>query len=99
MVIESLIASAPSGTEAYFFRSAAGAAIDLLLQLRGHHASWAIEIKRGLAPKIERGFHLACNTVGPERRMEVYGGVERFPIAEGVEAVALIDLCEELSAI
>ena len=99
MVIESLIASAPSGTEAYFFRSAAGAEIDLLLQLPGHHASWAIEIKRGLAPKIERGFHLACNTVGPERRRVVYGGVERFPIAEGVEAVALIDLCEELSAV
>jgi predicted AAA+ superfamily ATPase len=99
MVIESLIASAPSGTEAYFFRSAAGAEIDLLLQLPGHHAPWAIEIKRGLAPKIERGFHLACNTVGPERRTVVYGGVERFPIAEGVEAVALIDLCEELSAV
>jgi predicted AAA+ superfamily ATPase len=99
MVIESLIASAPSDTEAYFFRSAAGAEIDLLLQLPGHHAPWAIEIKRGLAPKIERGFHLACNTVGPERRTVVYGGVERFPIAEGVEAVALIDLCEELSAV
>jgi len=99
MVIESLIASAPSGTEAYFFRSAAGAEIDLLLQLPGHHASWAIEIKRGLAPKIDRGFHLACNTLEPERRTIVYGGVERFPIAEGVEAVALIDLCEELSAV
>ena len=99
MVIESLIASAPSGTEAYFFRSAAGAEIDLLLQFPGHRAPWAIEIKRGLAPKIERGFHLACNTVGPERRRVVYGGVERYPIAEGVEAVALIDLCEELSAV
>lgn len=30
--------------------------------------------------------------------MGVYGGVERFPLADGVEAVSLIDLCEELSA-
>jgi predicted AAA+ superfamily ATPase len=99
MVIESLIAAAPSGAEAYFFRSAGGAEIDLLLQLPRQGGPWAIEVKRGLAPKIERGFHLACETVGAERRRVVYGGVERFPIAEGVEAVALIDLGEELSAV
>jgi hypothetical protein len=28
----------------------------------------------------------------------VYGGTERFPLAEGVEAISLIDLCEHLSA-
>lgn len=98
LAVESLIAVAPSGTEAHFYRSAAGAEIDLLLQLPGRRAPWAIEIKRGLTPKIERGFHLACETVEPEHRRVVYGGVERFPIAEGVEAVALNDLCEELSA-
>lgn len=98
MAIESLIAAAPSGTEAHFFRTAAGAEIDLLLNLPGRRKPWAIEVKRGLAPKIERGFHLACETVRPERRSVVYGGVERFPIADGVEAVALIDLCEEISA-
>ena len=99
IVIESLIASAPSGTEAYFFRTAAGAEIDLLLESPGRSRLWAIEIKRGLAPKIERGFHLACEDVETERRRVVYGGVERFPIAGGVDAVALIDLCEELSAV
>jgi hypothetical protein len=93
-----LIASSPSGTEAYFFRTAAGAEIDLLLKLPGHRRPWAIEIKRGLAPKIERGFHLACDAVRPERRLVVYGGTERFPLADGVQAVSLGDLCEELSA-
>lgn len=96
--IESLIATAPNGTEAYFFRTAAGAEIDLLLKLPGHREPWAIEIKRGLAPKIERGFHLACAEVRPERRRVVYGGAERFPLAENVEAVSLIGLCEEISA-
>jgi hypothetical protein len=28
----------------------------------------------------------------------VYGGVERFPLAEGVEAVSLIELSRELAA-
>ena len=98
LAIESLIAAAPRDTEAYFFRTAAGAEIDLLLKLPGHRKPWAIEIKRGLAPKIERGFHLACETVRPARRLVVYGGVERFPLAEGVEAISLIDLCAELSS-
>jgi predicted AAA+ superfamily ATPase len=98
LAIESLIASAPDGTEAFFFRTAAGAEIDLLLKLPGHRRPWAIEIKRGLAPKADRGFHLAAETVRPERRLVVYGGGERFPLAEGVEAVALIDLCEDLAA-
>jgi predicted AAA+ superfamily ATPase len=98
LAIESLIAAAPAGTEAHFFRTAAGAEIDLLLELPGHRRPWAIEIKRGIAPKIERGFHFACDTAGPERRLVVYGGTERFPLAEDVEAVSLIDLCDEISA-
>jgi predicted AAA+ superfamily ATPase len=97
LAIESLIAAAPGGTGAHFYRTSGGAEIDLLLKLPGRRASWAIEVKRGLAPRIERGFHLACDAVRPERRSVVYGGRERFPIAEGVEAVPLVDLCEELS--
>jgi hypothetical protein len=98
LAIESLIATAPDGTEAYFFRTAAGAEIDLLLKRSGHRKPWAIEIKRGLAPRLDRSFHMATQTVRPERCLVVYGGSERFPLAEGVEAVSLVGLCKELSA-
>ena len=98
LAIESLIAAAPDDSDAHFFRTAAGAEIDLLLKLRGQRKPWAIEVKRGLAPTFERGFQLACETVRPDRRFVVYGGTERFPIAEGVEAISLVDMCEELSA-
>lgn len=98
LAIESLIAAAPSGSEAHFFRTAAGAEIDLLLRLPGQRRPWAIAIKRGLTPKIERGFHSACEAVKPLQRRVLYGGVERFPLAESVEAVSLPDLCEELAA-
>jgi hypothetical protein len=36
--------------------------------------------------------------VRPEQRRVVYGGDERFPIGDGVQAVSLPDLCEELGA-
>lgn len=98
LAVESLIAAVPTGTEAYFFRTATGAEIDLLLERPGERKPWAIEIKRGLAPKLERGFYLACDTVKPQHRRVVYSGAERFPLAENVEALSLPALCEELAA-
>jgi len=98
LAIESLIAAAPEGTEAYFFRISAGAKIDLLLQCPGKRKPWAIEIKRGLSPKLERGFHNACETVEPLQRRVVYGGSERFPLARDADALSLSQLCDELAA-
>ncbi|HQW39329.1 MAG TPA: hypothetical protein PLO00_11440, partial [Usitatibacteraceae bacterium] len=56
-----------------------------------------IEVKRSLAPKLERGFHLACADVAPSRRLVVHPGRERFPLAEGIEALPLPALLRELS--
>ena len=98
LAIESLIVAAPPGSEAWFYRTAAGAEIDLVLKLPGHRKPWAIEIKRSLAPKLDRGFHFACDDIGPELRFVVYGGAERFPAAEGVEAIPLVDLCKRLAS-
>jgi uncharacterized protein len=98
LVIESLIAAAPAGTDACFYRTAAGAEIDLLLALPGRRKPWAIEIKRSLVPKLERGFHIACADLTPAARYVVYAGTEPYPVAEGVEAVSLPDLCARLAA-
>ena len=96
--IESLLAAAPRETEASFYRTSAGAEIDLLLALPGNRL-WAIEIKRSLTPKVEKGFHLACEDLRPERRLLVYPGTEAFPLPHGIEALSLTALAEELAAI
>lgn len=99
LAIESLIVAAPAGSESSFYRTAAGAEIDLLLKLPGRRRPWAIEIKRGLAPKVERGFRLATEDIAPERSLVVHGGAEPFPLAERVEAISLFGLCEELASL
>lgn len=96
-VIENLAACAPEGTELYFYRTAVGAEIDLLLKLPGHRQPWAVEVKRGLSPRIEKGFRIARADVQPERCFVVYGGSERFLLSEGIEAIPLVELCTELS--
>lgn len=87
-VIETMIAAAPEGTQANFYRSAAGAEIDLLLTLPGG-ALWAIEVKRSLAPTLERGFYQACADLNPQRRIVIYPGSESYPLREGIEVAPL----------
>jgi len=95
MVIESLLAAAPEGAQACFYRTAVGAEIDLVLTLPGK-GPWAIEIKRSLSPKLERGFHHACEDVQPDAGFVVYPGIEPFQMAGGVEALSLPELCDRL---
>lgn len=87
-VIETLIAVGPSGMEACFYRTSAGAEIDLVLSLPGGEL-WAIEIKRSSAPTVEKGFHFACADLNPKRRFVVYPGGERFPLPNDTEAIGL----------
>ncbi|OOG50461.1 ATPase [Polaromonas sp. C04] len=95
-VIENLLACAPSTVQAYFYRTSGGAEIDLLLAWPGG-ALWAIEIKRSLAPKVERGFHAACDDLAPARKLVVYPGQDSFPLGHEVHAVPLLALCQELA--
>lgn len=94
-VIETLISVAPPRTEASFYRTAAGAELDLVLDMPGGKR-WAIEIKRSSAPKIEKGFRAAIEDVRAERAFIVYGGEERYAKGDGVEAIGLRELATML---
>lgn len=96
-VIESLLAVAPARTAAAFYRTAAGAEVDLVLTLPDGRR-WAIEIKRSLAPRLDRGFHEACRDLAPERAFVVYPGTARYPLERGAEAVGLVELGRGLRA-
>ena len=95
-VVENLLAAAPERTDAFFYRTAAGAEIDLVLKMTGGKL-WAIEIKRGLAAKTGKGFHHAREDLKPERSFVVYSGEERYQKAEGVEAIGLRELAAILA--
>jgi len=94
-VIENLLATAPAGTAAYFYRTAAGAEIDLVLELRPGHL-WAIECKRSLTPTPARGFHEGCKDLQPQQKLVIYPGRESFPLGQGVECVTLSEAVSRL---
>ncbi len=94
-VIENLLGSAPAMVQGHFYRTSGGAEIDLLLAWPNGRL-WAVEIKRSLTPRPERGFHSACADLLPERKFVVYPGAERYRLAPDIEAVPLAALMTEL---
>ncbi len=90
--IETLLAAAPWMTLPSYYRTSNGAEVDLVLDLPGRRDPWAIEIKRGSAPKVSRGFANACADLGVERAFVVHGGRHRYPKGDGVEAISLPEM-------
>lgn len=97
LCIENLLTCAPANVQGYFYRTSSGAEIDLLLHWPNNDL-WAIEIKRSLTPKVERGFHSACEDLQPTRKLVIYPGDEPFPLGHGVQAMPLAMLCHELAS-
>ena len=95
-VVETLLRAAPERTRASFYRTATGVEVDLVLELPGNR-TWAVEIKRGLAPAVSRGFRVALADVDAERAFLVHGGEDRYPKGEGMEAIGLRAMAEELA--
>ncbi len=93
--MENILRAASERTVASFYRTTAGAEIDLLLEMP-NQGLWAIEIKRGLAPKLERGFHHARKDSNPDRCFVVYSGDERCPRSEGVGVIGLEEFCRTI---
>jgi uncharacterized protein len=94
-VIENLLAVGMGQVQGFFYRTGGGAEIDLLLSLP-NGTLWAIEIKRSLSPKLERGFYAACADLTPAKKFVVYPGIERYRLAPDIEAIPLADLAAEV---
>lgn len=87
-VIETLLQAAPWRAQASFYRTAAGAEVDLVIEHKNGRR-WVIEIKRGLAAKPTRGFYQALDDLQPDRAFVVHAGEETYPIAKGVDAIGV----------
>ena len=96
-VIENLLAAAPDRTQASFFRTAAGAEMDLVLDFPSGER-WAVEIKWSRVPRTTKGFHLAREALAPDRCFLVGTGPDRYPVSDEVEAIGLRELAAELLA-
>jgi predicted AAA+ superfamily ATPase len=85
--IEQVLAIVRSNTGAYFYRTSAGAEIDLVLQALGGTSPVAIEVKFALDPRPTGGFWSALGDLCPARSFVAYPGTEFYPLGESVWAL------------
>ena len=94
-VIENVLSVAPESVQPYYYGTPRGAEIDLILEFSTTE-KWAIDIKRKSSPSVSDGFYSACVDVKPDRKYVVYGGQESFPLGNGVTAISLSNLMQEI---
>ena len=97
-VIENIISVLPQRAEAYYYRTAGGAEIDLLIEFAGK-GLWAIEIKRSASARLGRGFHEACEDINPSRKFVIHAQEDAFTIKEDIQSIGLYEFMRLLHEI
>ena len=93
IVLENVIAAMPDW-DPYFYRTAAGAEIDLLL-IRGERRI-AIECKASMTPSVTRGFWNALDDLNVERATVIAPVAESYPLKKNVMVSPLSHFIKEI---
>lgn len=97
-VIENILSLVPERIRASFYRTIAGAEADLVLDWGGKKGLWVIEIKRGMAPKVEKGLKNALEDLNPKKTFIVYSGEDSYPKSSSIDVVGLRDMIKKIEA-
>lgn len=89
-VVEQVAAALPPGAQIGFYRTAAGAEIDMVIETPS--AKIGIEIKFSSSPKPTKGFWQALQDLAIERAFVVAPVERRYPLASGVEVLPVWDV-------
>jgi predicted AAA+ superfamily ATPase len=87
-VIEQIIGLLPEGWSYFFYRTGAGAEIDLLLVDKKNRPI-AVEVKYSASPKAERGFWNALEDLSCRKAFIVYPGEETYPSGKNTVTLSI----------
>ena len=93
-IIDQLLAATPKA-KAYYWRTQAGAELDLLMLLKGRRIG--IEIKRADAPRMTPSMASALEDLELHRLLVVYPGAVRYTLRRKVEVMSLSQCVAELT--
>jgi hypothetical protein len=88
--VEQIIRRFDADRDAYFYRTHAGAELDLLLVRGGRRIGF--EMKYADAPQITKSMHIALADLQLDRLFVVHPGERTHPLHDRIEALALADL-------
>lgn len=97
MLIENILDALPENARPTFYRSAAGAEIDLVIEYSAKER-WAIEIKRSISnPAPSKGFYVGSEDIRATRQIVLYPGDETFKLDAKTAVMSLRTLLPQLS--
>jgi len=96
LVLEHVCQLAPRGAEVMFYRTAAGAEMDVVVQTGSK--TICFEIKPSSAPKVTQGFHNAIQDLKPTRVYIVAQVESRYDFSENIEVIRLLDIAAALAS-
>lgn len=94
-VTETIINALPASAHPFFYRTSAGAEIDLVIDF-GLDEYWAVEIKAGRTPGLKKGFHMACEDLKVQQKFVVYTGEDTFPTSHHTTILPLAHFIQGL---
>jgi hypothetical protein len=91
-VIEQILAVVPPAWRPWFYRTGAGAEIDMILERPGRRPLIALEIKYSSDPAPSRGFWSALSDLKGARGFVVCPAEERYPLGRNVYTLPIREL-------
>ena len=88
--IEQICAQLPQGASVSFYRTVAGAELDVIVEAAGKKIGY--EIKFSSAPSVTKGFWQACEDVGVDKAYVVAPVQEGWAMASNVEVISPLAL-------
>jgi len=96
-VIDHIAAHLPAGASMSFYRTAAGAELDVVVESGQHIIGF--EIKFSVAPKVSKGFWQSLKDIQPHKTYIVAPVQQRWPFAEDVEVITVGDIAGIFAAL
>jgi predicted AAA+ superfamily ATPase len=94
-VVEQIASHLPAGASMSFYRTAAGAELDVVVELGTRKLGF--EVKFSSAPKVTKGFWQACEDVGVDAAYIVAPVQTGWPVQDKVEVISVTDIPAKLA--
>lgn len=92
--IQQICDQLPEGSQTSFYRTAAGAELDLVIESGTRKIG--VEIKFSATPKVTKGFWQACEDVGVQQAFVMAPVREGWPMADNVEVISPLNIASLL---
>lgn len=90
--MEQILSRLPRGWSVFFYRTQAGAEVDLILRRRFGEPPIFVEFKYSQSPKLSKGFWEAKKDLQPKACYVIFPGTRRYPLEESVEVLPLSEI-------